>query len=47
MTEPQFPNIIDVPGDKEVQTMCFMTDDIAARRKNFVDLRLLAAFFMG
>ena len=41
MTEPQFPNLLDVPGGLENQTMCFMTDDIAARRKNFVDLRLL------
>ena len=41
MSETQFPNIIDVPGGLENQTMCFMTDDIAARRKNFVDLRLL------
>ena len=40
MTDPRFPNIIDAPGDKEVQTMCFMTDD-RITRKNFVDLRLL------
>ena len=41
MSEKTFPNIIDVPGGLENQTMCFMTDDRAARRKNFVDLRLL------
>lgn len=41
MSDSHFPNIIDVPGDLENQTMCFMTDDSAARRKNFVDLRLL------
>ena len=40
MTDPRFPNIIDSPGDMEVQTMCFMTDD-RITRKNFVDLRLL------
>ena len=40
MSEKQFSNIIDAPGDKEVQTLCFMTDDRTVR-KNFVDLRLL------
>ena len=40
MTETQFPNIIDVPGGLENQTMCFMTDN-QNTRKNFVDLRLL------
>ena len=40
MNEKTFPNIIDAPGDKEVQTMCFMTDN-QNTRKNFVDLRLL------
>ncbi len=40
MTEKQFPNIVDVPGGLEVQTLCFMTDD-KFTRKNYVDLRLL------
>ena len=35
-----FPNLIDVPGGKEVQTLCFMTDKLY-QRKNYVDLRLL------
>ena len=35
-----FPNIIDVPGGQEVQTLCFMTDKKFVR-KNYVDLRLL------
>lgn len=35
-----FPNIVNVPGGKEVQTLCFMTDKKHVR-KNFVDLRLL------
>ncbi|MBR5602382.1 MAG: hypothetical protein IKW24_07085, partial [Clostridia bacterium] len=35
-----FPNIIDVPGGQEVQTLCFMTDKLY-QRKNYVDLRLL------
>ena len=40
MSEKAFPNVCDVPGGLEVQTMCFMTDDQTVR-KNFVDLRLL------
>ena len=37
----EFPNVVAVPGGKEVQTMCFMTDKPFVR-KNFIDLRLLA-----
>ena len=36
----EYPNVINVPGGKEIQTLCFMTDKKHVR-KNFVDLRLL------
>ena len=36
----EYPNVIQVPGSKEVQTLCFMTDKKFVR-KNYVDLRLL------